>query len=220
VREVASQSQSCVALDEPLAVVVAMLFELDAPRATLRLPPRAAELSRAELSAAAGAIVGVGFLPSPWAAPALRLAVDAPPLRVELEGAWIAPREVAVPDTTAVLQLSAVLAGAHVCFELTRLVWLVPRGCAGLRAAVLSATGSGFDTDHARVLVRPMATAALDAAIRLAPRLSLDARVELSAHPVPDELVYTSGSGRTALHETGLVSGAAGLFLRYSAPVP
>jgi hypothetical protein len=222
VRDVASPSESCRALDEPLAIVVAMLFELEAPRATLSLPPRPVEVERprAELSVATGASIGAGFLPSPWVAPALRLALDAAPLRVEIGGAWILPREVEVQGSSAALQLSAVLVGAHVCVELARLGWLVPRGCAGLRAAVVSASGRGFDADHRHLLVAPAFTLALDTAVRLGPRVSVELRAELAGHPAPEQFVYTSGTGRTVLHETGLVSGSAGLFLRYGAPIP
>lgn len=168
-REIAGASPSCRAMDEDLALVVALMIDPDAamaspapiapanlpgpPTPTWTPPPRppaslapAAPNRQLHAALSAGGALSVGQLPSAGAGVAMRLWLD-PPVGIPFEAAGVfwTPQRISSPDGGFGADVWAVLGEIAAC-PLTGLVrgfaWA---GCAGISAGMAHVGGFGLD---------------------------------------------------------------------------
>ncbi len=172
-RDLESDREDCAALDDSLALIVALLVDLHkdeareqqrrlAPRrpvkkpTTFRIPKRTRQTDRRrapEVWSTVGVSTSYGYLPQ--AALSVRLAVGLDPVvfwPMELDAILTFPSE--RHTTTGGARFTARSVGLSICPLTFRQTWIVTRACAGGRLGQLIATGFGFDETHEpRVLV-------------------------------------------------------------------
>lgn len=143
-REIEAPAETCRAMDESLAFVIAVMIDPDAERRPKPPPPKPP--SRWQLHVAAGADIGVGMLPSLAVGPSLRARIGSQVWAVEIAGTYFLPQEASVTTSRGLASIDLALMQAGVAF-CPRIVLDEPFAvvaCAGVDGGSLRVKGSGF----------------------------------------------------------------------------
>ncbi len=223
-RDLESDREDCAALDDSLALIVALLVDLHkdeareqqrrlAPRppakkpTTFRIPKRTRKIDRRrapEVWSAVGVSTSYGYLPQ--AALGIRLAVGLDPAvfwPMELDAILTFPSE--RHTNTGGARFTARSVGLSICPLTLRQSWVVTRACAGGRLGQLIATGFGFDETHEPNVLVPSGLARVTAMFPLGDHFGVSAGAGALV-PLKRPRFVADEAGTVLLHQPWPVS--------------
>jgi hypothetical protein len=216
-RQLETRAPHCSALDDSLALVVALLLDLPReklaglqPTPPVALPPSEAAPTPLRLPADThaarvpwifepallGTLAPIGLLPEVSFGFGLRLGVVAPyfvPVQIDLE--WWLPAQARIDEAGSEFRL--VTAALFICaLDLQWTLWRA-RACVGQRVGRLGTEGFGFDRNHDRSRFMANVGVRGQAGILLAELIWLDVGAGLEIPLTRDQFVFTRSDGST-----------------------
>jgi hypothetical protein len=227
-REVTSERASCSELDEAIAVVVALLVDVDREEIALMLPVEPASSSAPPSTAAraapwsGGARIDLGAIvgPLPSIAPIARLIAwlgPPGPFSIEIEAGHSleSGRAIEGGEVIGVLRW----AGLAVCLDGSVIESIAVGGCVRLEGGVLEAWGRGLESSSQGGVPWIAGVGGARARFRLARMLELVIGVDVIVPIARDRFVVVVSPGSTMVaHEAGPIGGRGSLSLGFALP--